>query len=551
MDADAGSDAGDTDGGLPMIKPGQTDPRAFGNFDLSKVAFTAFSQVPTNLEDPQVLDLAPDLVPRAWQRWDNWGAHPSDYDFNYPSDCHAKGIIVISGSTASALFQDEVSPAEFLLEVSRDAAGNPVSHPELASITANAFRASLGSPHYRQRLLGIAEFQIDGGVDGVHFDEVLGSYTGANWVGGNEGFDDYEVADFGAFLCQKYANSLSTLASKGVIAADNLDCTGPSGGRNFDYRGYMARHGTQSAPLSSLNPLASDWGSTLTNNRPDPSKGTFLETYPALVYWQQIVVAVRTYAREKYGRETLVSANGIFPFVDFQTVGLYDGNTDGPGGSGFNWVPVKGTDLDGSVSFKPALEGLKAHSKRIVEAVGGKEVPLVLFLDWPTPTIDRYYALSQQEKEDYFRLYAAETRALGMFFAVPLATTTDTNTATALGMMDFFKQQRDFYEGHVNLYRNSQELADVPTISVPNVTTVLNRLADGSTVLHLINHSYAGGVVTQRNVTASFPLSATPTSVTLISPDFAADQTATFTYVDGTLTVLVGDLEAYVALVAK
>jgi hypothetical protein len=47
------------------------------------------------------------------------------------------------------------------------------------------------------------------------------------------------------------------------------------------------------------------------NNRPDPSRGTFLETYPALVYWQQIVVAVRTYARQQYNREILISANNF------------------------------------------------------------------------------------------------------------------------------------------------------------------------------------------------------------------------------------------------
>ena len=38
---------------------------------------------------------------------------------------------------------------------------------------------------------------------------------------------------------------------------------------------------------------------------------SFIETYFFLVYWQEIVVAVRSYAREKYGKEVLITANGM------------------------------------------------------------------------------------------------------------------------------------------------------------------------------------------------------------------------------------------------
>lgn len=543
------ADAGADQSPLPPIVAGVTDPRAFGQADLSQIAFAAFSQVPTQERDPQVLDLSPDLLPRAWQRWDNWGVYASDYDLGYPAACHAKGITFVAGTTASVMFADEVSAADFQDQVSRDAKGNPVPHPEVA---ANAYRGSLASPGYRRRLIAIGKLQIDHGVDGLHFDEVLGSYTGASWVGGNEGFDDYHVADFGAYLCAKYAGSPDQLATVlGVSAADGLDCA--AGGRGFDYRGYLARHGASSAPLAAANPLAPDWGTT-TNNRPDPAKGTFLETYPTLVYWQQIVVALRTYARETLGREILISANGIFPFVDFQTVGLYDGNHDGPGNTEFDWVPVKAGNLDGSVSFRPVLESLKARSKRIVEGVGGTEVPIVLFLDWPTGNMSRYYALPAQQRQDYFRLYAAEAAALGMLFAVPLATTTDANTATALGMMDFFKGLASFYKSHAVLYRGAQVLSDVPVVSAATTTNLLARLPDGGTVLHIINHAYGAagaGIVSQPGVSATFPVPAAPRAVTLVSPDLAGDVPLPFTYADGRVSVAVGDLAAYDAVVVE
>ena len=63
----------------------------------------------------------------------------------------------------------------------------------------------MASQAYRQYIIGIGEIQIDGGVDGIFFDEVSGSYEGATY-NGNEGFDDADVADFGGFLCAKYPN---------------------------------------------------------------------------------------------------------------------------------------------------------------------------------------------------------------------------------------------------------------------------------------------------------------------------------------------------------
>ena len=299
-----------------------------------------------------------------------------------------------------------------------------------------------------------------------------GGYQGAQYDG-NEGFDDHDVADFGQYLCAKYGATPNALEGLGITAADNLDCSGPDAGSTFDYRGYIARYGATSDPLGAANPLAADWGSTVPN-RPDPSRGTFVETYPSLVYWQQIVVALRTFARERLNKEVLITANGIFPFVDFQSVGLYDWNQDGTGPRGFDWVPVVGGDftcfqdagadagacaLDGTISFTPAFAALKARSKRIVEAAGGTEVPLLLFLDWPTDSMSRYYALPLTQRQDYIRLYVAEAAALGMWFAVPLATTTDTDTATALGMMDFFKQLRAYYGSHKDsLSRSPGEL---------------------------------------------------------------------------------------------
>ncbi len=528
--------------------PLQVDPAARGSADLSRVTVLGFSQVASgDPPDPQVLQLDPDLLLRAWQRWDRSGMTAAEYNAGYPAAAHAQGIVFMGGSTASALFRDEAaSDAEFRSLVACDARGRPVYRN--AAGTA-FYRASLASPAYRQRLVDYGKLQIDAGVDGLYYDEVTSSYDGARWDG-NEGFDDAHVADFGGFLCDRYGSlDAAALASRFGLRPGELDCTGPAEtrGRSFDYRGYLARNGWLDAPLSSANPLAREWGRTL-DNRPDPAVGSFVETYPARVYWQEIVAAVRSYAREVYGRELLVTSNGIYPFVDFQGVGLYDGNKDGPGGAEVSYVPVANGHLDGTASLLPAFLGLKARSARIA----GPEVPVALFLDWPTTTMDHYVALPFAERKDYFRIFLAEAYAAGLTYAFPLRTTTGEPTAAQLGMMDFFAQLAAFYRAHADLYHGARDLSDPVTVSLPSIAAHLTRLADGGTVLHLVNHAYAQGVQARSGLAVSFPAPQQPARVTLVSPDRAADAEVGFTYDAGGLVhVEVGQLDAYLAVVAR
>ena len=315
------------------------DPGVYGKRDPSGLTVFGFSQQGQNLPaDPQVLAMSPNIVPRAWARWDRGGVQPSDYNWSYPTRARAAGIVFIGGTTATALFRDEFPAASaFNAVVSCDATGQPVFHAAM-----KFYRGSLASPAYRQYLIGIGEMQIDGGVDGLFFDEVDFSYQGAtsgNEDNGDEGFDDANIADFGGFLCGKYPNySPADWQSKyGITAADNLNCSKPAAtrGRTFNYRGYLARNGWQASPLNGSNPLAAEWG-TIQEGHPEPQNRTFTGTYTSLVYWQDIVLTLRNYARQKYKKEIYITANGVFPFVDFQMIGLWGGNPDGPGGSSVN-----------------------------------------------------------------------------------------------------------------------------------------------------------------------------------------------------------------------
>jgi hypothetical protein len=500
--------------------------------------------------DPQVLEMVPNVVPRAWARWDLGGTQSSDYNWAYPMQAQAAGITFIGGTTATVLFQDEFPvPAQFNAVVSCNAQGQPVIHAPL-----NFYRGSLASPTYRQYIIGIGELQIDGGVNGLFFDEPDESYEGATYGDGNEGFDDADIADFGGFLCGKYPGMSSTdwQAQFGVTSADNLNCSATSAqwGRTFNYRGYLARNGWQTDPLNQSNPLAAEWG-TILGGHPEPDNGTFTGTYTSLVYWQNIVLTLRNYARQKYGKEILITANGVWPYVDFQMNGLWDGNPDGPGGTSVDYCPLTPSgDLDGTQSLLQAFLNIKQRSARIDG--DGRIVPVAAFIDWPTGVMTRYLSLPSSEQQDYWRMYVPEALAATVYLNMHLLDTIGDPTASQLGLMPLFEQTAAFYEApaHAALYHNTTDLTGAVTVSVPNVATNLTQLSDGRTVAHLINHNYSQGFQEQDAVTVTFPLAEAPASVTLVSPDYSADIPVPFIYSGGQVQVTIPQLISYAAVVA-
>lgn len=524
------------------------DPNVYGTADVSNLTVFGFSQESSNLpSDPQVLELLPNIVSRAWQRWDTGGTHSSDYNWSYPAQAQADNISFIGGTTATVLFRDEFpQSSQFNSVVSCNAQGQPVIHPPL-----NFYRGSMASSAYRQYIIGIGEIQIDGGVNGLFFDEPDESYEGATYGDGNEGFDDANVADFGGFLCAKYPNLGATdwQTQFGVTAADNLNCSSSSSqsGRSFNYRGLLQRNGWQTDPLNSSNPLAAEWG-TILGGHPEPDNGTFTGTYTNLVYWQDIVLTLRNYARQKYGKEIFITANGVYPFVDFQMNGLWDGNPDGPGGTSADYCPLTADGhLDGTESLLPAFLSVKQRSARI----DGRTVPVAVFIDWPTGVMTRYLSLpSMPEQQDYWRMYVAEAAAATVYFNLHLLDTIGDPTATQLGLMPLFASLAAFYEGHADLYHGTQDLSGVVTVSAANVTTNLTQLSDGRTVAHLINHNYSQAFQEQDGVAVSFPLATAPGTVTLVSPDYY-DMPVPFTYSGGQVQVTIPQLIAYVAVVAQ
>jgi hypothetical protein len=163
-----------------------------------------------------------------------------------------------------------------------------------------------------------------------------------------------------------------------------------------------------------------------------------------------------------------------------------------------------------------------------------------------------YYQLPLQDRQDYMRSFTGESYSNGILFSLPLRTSiTGDPSADDLNMMGLFRQLRDFYKGHAALYHGGTDTGEQAAVAAPNVMHNLAGLLDGSRVMHLVNHNYAGGFVTQTKVAVSFPMPQQPSSVTLASPDIPSDQTAAFTYAGGQVQVTVPQLLSYVAVLAS
>jgi hypothetical protein len=482
---------------------------------MSKTTVFGFSQSGIRgAIDAQMPKLLPDINIRAWSKWDLEGTKANDFKETTIMAYKQNNITLIGGITATVYFYDEAADsAEFRDMVTRDVDNELVPHQYIYD---GAYRGNMANPKFRQYIINLAKLQIDAGVDGVFFDEVNAGYSG-NTFDGNEGYDDYHLKDFNRYLAAKHPDfSAEQWFSVYKMDSSNfLDKNKPLDDieNNFNYREYLAKHGWKQ--YSSDNPLALVWGS-ITNNRPEQERTSFLEKYSTDIYWKEIVTATRDYARQKYSKEILITSNGIFPFVDFNSVGLYNYNVD-DNGKEANYVPVnKQGHLDGSVSLGTVFRNLYKRNQKIAG-----DVPCVLFIDWPTDMMSNYYKLTASEKMDYWRIYAAEAYAYGLFFAFHLKTSISGDpTAKISGILDSLANYSAFYKSNRALFESCILTDTVPDVSSRNVTTTLISQTDSSRyLLHVVNHNYDSVIKPQYNVTFTVPCAQTVKRVRLFSPE--------------------------------
>jgi hypothetical protein len=540
---------------LALVVPVQPAAAAPDGADLVRPAdFTVygFSQSDVQDEDPQVYELAPDVTIRAIGKWSTNGDEAADYNFAQIRRYHARGVTFIGSGTASVIFPgDFATPEIFADMVTRDADNVPVPHTEIG--VEGAHRGNMFNPRYRQYLLGWAKIQVDGGADGVNFDEVNAGFSGGQKYGfnGNEGYDDYAIADFNRYLLAKYpAFTAEDWKSRFGMTDDNIvradvpadDLTG-----NFNYRTYLRANGWNLDPLNAANPLAAEWG-RVTANRMYAEDTSFTATYLRR-YWKGMVDELRAYARTTARRHLLISSNGLIPYVDFSSVGMYPWNPDEqtPDFRGADYVPVVDGHLNGAKSLQANYRYLKEKSAEIAG-----DVPVAVFIDWPTDMMTNYLNLPLAEKRDYWQIFGAEAYANGLFPAFHLKDTVGSPTAEQQGMLDFFKTYTRFYKNHRSLFRRNEPGPPAVRVGVGNVSaSLLVQRGSGARTIHLVNHNYDRGIVPQARVAVEVDLPSCPRRVTLVSPDLAGSTSPAFSCRQGRLRVTVDRLDYYDVLVLR
>lgn len=590
LDVDAGWPA--TAPPFPAPYPPTQDPPVTTN-DLTVFAF---SQVATNGADPtglgkddNVLVVNPDMVLGGWGQWQNYGTSVVEYDNTFVRACHGDGapapyIRFMGGGTASAFFRQQAGADDnqFMDFVTRDAQGGLVKHDDL---NEGEYRASLANPFFRAYLVNIGKIQIDQGVDGLQYSEVNEAYQGTN-LDNDEGFDDYHLADFNAFLLAQTPSSLwQQIGLHADVAPGDLT-------NNFNYRSYLANH--QWAPFDAHNPLATLWGRA-SLEYPKAGAITFVDNAEPHRYWRQIVDELRAYARTSAarppGRPFYIGSNGIFPYVDFVGFSLYDSVDLPVSETLFAAVLPPAGPFNGSVNVQPRLQAIKQLASAFAPPPPASPAPVVIYLDG---TWNRYHSpiLSPVEREDFWRLYSAEVYANGLFFAFLLkapdvgpssshADKMPSPTATDDGTVPIFTALASFYRLNASLYHDVTANAVAATavqISVQtpphaSLTSAMVAVTDQAAsldatparpaarrIVHLVNHEYQGqgglasGIVPQSVVTVTIPVTAVVTSVTLASPDadaLAAGVSPAFTQTGSQLTVTLPVWEAYDAIVVS
>ncbi len=516
----------------------------------------AFSQLNPGKTDPQVIKLSPDINIRATQKWSTLGDETSDYDFSIIKTYYVHNILYIGGGTASVIFKKDFSTIkEFEDMATRDADGKLVPHDY---IVPGAYRGSLANPKFRRYIIDYCKLQIDGGVDGLFLDEVSAGFSGGRVhnFNGNEGFDDYAIADFNKYLMEKYpAYTAKDWKHAFRMTDDNIikkDVPYNDLGDNFNYRTYLRAHGWDGSafnngPLSNANPLAGEWGAVTSNRMYVENENSFTGTYLKL-YWGEIVTRLRNYAKTIYNKDILITSNGLFPFVDFNSLGLYTYNPDEATADykGSDYVPVKNCHLNGTKSLMALYKKINGLSRRI-----SGDVPLVIFIDWPTEMMTNYYKLPLSEKIDFWQIYGAEAYAGGIFPAFHLKTTMNGDpTARSSGVLDFFKTYVRFFKDNKELYHGIEYMPEKIEINKTNISQNLMFQKAGSRyILHLINHNYNRRIIPQRNLAVTVSLDKAPAAIYMVSPDFTGIKRPAFTYNDNTLTLTVDELTYYDVIV--
>ncbi len=455
-----------------------------------------------------------DLAIRGWFKWNR--RVPVEKWTRFPEEAHQLGALFGGGITCSALYDTENGiTREQLLDM---ATHGPDGSLVDAWDSPGVRHGSLSCPAYLDYLLRWCQEQIDAGVDCLFMDEPNAALSG------REGYDDYSLRDFRTFLATVQSRTREWRPDDprwqqelGIALTDPAIC--PTARiDSFNYRAFLKANSWTDNPYRPENRVAPLWAE-FRRWRDDRA-------------WKELTDRIRAYAA-KQGRKVLISGNGLIAYVDLQVLGVWG-----------RWTMTDG-HIDLRRNELPTWRSYVARG----HALAGQRVPVVLFHDWgfgdpPFP----WMAASPSEREVWMRTRGAEIYAAGAFFAFPVLGPfgCDANRDGSLGTI---AQQAVFYQSHRDLYTGG-EWAGCEGLGMGDRPASLSAWwHEGlqALVVHAINRDVRGGALhpIADSLDLTVPVGVLPDRVTVISPDFTDEKTATASLSGDSIKVRLPGLDAY------
>lgn len=357
--------------------------KKMSNMDiLRNAAVFGMCQEPRDVEDiEQLADTGVDVVVRgiscAWNASPDEARQRMEARRKLAELARRKGILFCTMITGSAIYPKKLPEGKTIEDwCSRDAHGNVIK-------TRSWHQGCLNNPEFRQYTKDIGRAAIDGGADGIHYDE---AYSRWFWMRPIPCFCDCCCRELVEYLRERVPGD-ELEAKYGIERLDGLR-----------YRDYLAKNGCADEPFRS--PLHDQWW--------------LMQLDTTFRYEKEIVDDAKAYAKEKYGKEIVVNSNpyqlcvlnaamtmetAVYDFVNIGT-GLGISVRSGGRPRGLRYAPHL-------VSYMPQYRMASAHSR-------GK--PVVLFLDIQR-TPDTISQLPAEQVDKFMHWLLAEAYASGCFFA--------------------------------------------------------------------------------------------------------------------------------------
>lgn len=448
---------------------------------------------------------------RPWFKWAN--AHDYAREKWVIPRVHANGQLFGGGLTMSAVYRGEngIDEKTFLDLTTR----TPSNKLYPAFGRGDYYHGTLSNPRYVDYCLKWAFQQIDAGVDHLFMDEVNAVH------GPLEGYDDYAIKDFGAWLLSQYDDRTPTDDRwRSLFAMPRDDDT--VGFRDslarFHYREYLKSHNLTKKPWTAENRLLPMWAQ-------------FKSERDGRV-WEDVCDRIRLYARGK-GRRVLIAANGLNRYVDHQIQNLWRDHL----------CLDRDERIDASRSLYRWAEGQVVQSRSLL----GRDVPIVVFHDWgfgmPWQTI------SVEARNLWLRVYAPELYAAGVYFAFPVHGPFGCDSQKD-GTLPTIQQMAGFFRRYAEYYRvDDRSFLDASQVDVSNdkvTVSLVEKPKARRRLIHFVNHSFIDGrMKTLDGIDVGLPSIERPKRLTVVSPDREGEQAIRFEHEDGVVSFRLPPLEYY------